>query len=155
MGTGRRVFRASSFKALLLDCELENLEFDNTALENESLSFELIDKKTLTNNETSLKSVFSLLVNAHYQTRPADLQAILNDDNLSVACLKFQKQIIAVALINKEGHLDIETNTAICEGNLRLKGELLPQSIMANFGLREAGELLFYLLRTVKLVYLI
>jgi len=134
---------AASYRALLLNCALPQVEIDHSAPAL-SAHFDTLSRQQLSENETDLRDIFALLINAHYQTRPADLQRILGDDNLSIAVLRIQSKIVGVALINHEGSLDAQASQAICEARLRLKGQLLPQSIMLNFGLAEAGVMRFY-----------
>jgi len=135
----------SSYKALLLNNDLTPIKHELTShsFTNE-ISFELITKKDLANNESDLKAVFSLLTNAHYQTRPADLQSLLIQQKLHTAVLRWKGQVIAVALINQEGQLTSLQCQQIADGEQRLKGELLPQSLMLHFGLTQAGSLSYF-----------
>ncbi len=97
-----------------------------------------IDKKELIEDSTMLSELFGLLVSAHYQTKPSDLMHMLDDDLVSIHVSQFNEQIIAVALLIKEGDIDAKTATDIFEGTRRLKGHLVAQSLAANAGIENA-----------------
>ena len=129
------------FKTFLLDADLSEAKAPSKS---PSYKFVMLNKNILIENELMLRQVFALLVNAHYQTRPADLAQILSNPNLSVYALTESDQILAVALINKEGSLSKDLCNKIWSGQQRLKGELLPQSIIINHGVKTLGEMSFY-----------
>jgi len=97
-----------------------------------------IDKKELIEDPAILSELFGLLVSAHYQTKPSDLMHMLDDDLVSIHVTQFNEQIIAVALLIKEGGIDAKTATNIFEGTRRLKGHLVAQSLAANAGIENA-----------------
>ncbi len=97
-----------------------------------------IDKKGLIEDSAMLSELFGLLVSAHYQTKPSDLMHMLDDDLVSIHITQFNEQIIAVALLIKEGGIDTKTATDIFEGTRRLKGHLVAQSLAANAGIENA-----------------
>jgi len=91
--------------------------------------FEVISVQQLLSDQSFLTELFSLLVNAHYQTKPSDLEKLFNDKQLSILVLKQNQQLLAVALINSEGQLDIDITKQIFLGERRLKGHLVAQSL--------------------------
>lgn len=95
----------------------------------------------LLEDETLLREVFALLVAAHYRTRPSDLQALLDDHNRSVWLLRDQQQLVAVCWLNQEGPLEPELAKAVHQGQRRLHGELLPQSLLTHAGDLQAANL--------------
>ncbi len=97
-----------------------------------------INKTELINNPAMLSELFGLLVSAHYQTKPSDLMHLLDDDLVSIHVTKLDEQIIAVALLIKEGGIDSKIATDIFEGTRRLKGHLVAQSLAANAGIENA-----------------
>ena len=131
---------AFSFKALLLDAEPINdvLILD---CQLDDCRFELIDRNALAKDETSLSELFGLMVLAHYRTRPSDLQLMLDRDDVSVYVMRYQGHIVASAWLVKEGELDDDLSQAIHGGTRRLKGHLLPQSLLAHAGITTAGSL--------------
>ncbi|WP_444994148.1 GNAT family N-acetyltransferase [Aliikangiella sp. IMCC44359] len=134
----------SCFKALLLGNQLKELN-KTTLVSYDELYFRLVDKSTLKYDENLLTQIFVLLINAHYQTRPADLERILTDNNLLITTLTDRSGVIhAVALICQEGNLNQTIIQTIYESKKRLKGELLPQSLIANYGMQNTGKMSFY-----------
>ena len=131
---------AFSFEALLLDAVPVADELITDAQVN-SANFELIDRQQLINDEQSLRELFGLMVLAHYRTRPSDLQMMLDRDDIKVYAMRYQGHIIASAWLVKEGCLDDDLANAIYAGERRLKGHLLPQSLLAHIGIPAAGSL--------------
>lgn len=86
-----------------------------------------------------LNQVFTLLVNAHYQTKPSDLKALLNDQNLSIIIQQQADQILAVALVSHEGGFDLATSCEIYEGKRRPTGHLIAQSLTFHSGFIQAA----------------
>ncbi len=133
---------AFSFQALLLDsvpAQDDLISNANTDL----CIFEQVDRKQLINDEQSLRELFGLMVLAHYRTRPSDLQMMLDRDDITVYALRYQGHIVASAWSVKEGELDDDLATNIHAGKRRLKGHLLPQSLLAHAGITTAGSLCY------------
>lgn len=131
---------AFSFKALLLDAS----PVDDALIEHCQLVdcvLEKIDRKQLIEDETSLAELFGLMVLAHYRTRPSDLQLMLDREDVSVYVMRYQGHIVASAWLVNEGGLDDQLAQAIHGGIRRLKGQLLPQSLLAHVGITSAGSL--------------
>ncbi len=134
------VLEAFSFKALLLDAEpvadslIANAGFEQCVIER-------LEKQTLLENETQLRQLFGLMVQAHYRTRPSDLQLLLDSDDISFYVVRYQGQIVASVWLVDEGSLTSELSEAVYHGKRRLKGHLLPQSLLAHTGLLSAGPL--------------
>lgn len=131
---------AFSFKALLLDAGPVGDDFVQ-ACQPADCRFELIDRDALVNDETRLSELFGLMVLAHYRTRPSDLMMMLDRDDISVYVMRFQGHIVASAWCVLEGELDSDLAEAIYAGQRRLKGHLLPQSLLAHAGIAGAGDL--------------
>lgn len=134
------VLEAFSFKALLLDAVPVADELIGECQLADCV-FEKIDRKQLIEDETSLAELFGLMVLAHYRTRPSDLQWMLDRDDVSVYVMRYQGHIIASAWLVDEGGLDDDLSSAIHGGTRRLKGQLLPQSLLAHVGITHAGSL--------------
>lgn len=133
---------AFSFEALLLNAEpvvhklIEKAQVD-------LCNFEKITQKQLLNDEQSLRELFGLMVLAHYRTRPSDLQMLLDHADISIYIARYQGHIIASAWLVNEGELDNDLAQAIHAGERRLKGHLLPQSLLAHAGISCAGSLAY------------
>lgn len=136
-------FEKSGYNALLLNYQLNPIG-EESKFDMSQLKHQIISKTQLMNNEAALRDVFALLVNAHYQTRPADLKMMLTSPTNQVHAITINEKIIAVALVNFEGNISSQTCELIHKGDKRLKGELLAQSIVAHSGLIDAGALHFY-----------
>ena len=131
---------AFSFESLLLNAVpvADDLIKD---VQLEQCHFECIDRHALIHNEQDLRELFGLMVLAHYRTRPSDLQMMLDRDDVSVYVVRYQGHIVASAWLVKEGGLDDELSANIHAGHRRLKGHLLPQSLLAHAGMIDAGGL--------------
>ena len=118
-------------RALLLDASFADIDeseiFDTiTPLD---LSFKKIKINELLHNRMMLESLFGLLVQAHYQTSPNDLQQLLNAPNIRVlvACIEQtgKMHIIGAVLCIEEGKLN--------PGKARAHGHLVPQLLTKNY----------------------
>tara|TARA_R110001606_G_scaffold361754_5_gene515023 strand:+ start:17293 stop:19332 length:2040 start_codon:yes stop_codon:yes gene_type:complete len=137
---------AFSFKGLLLDAMPVADELISNC-QSADCVFEKIDRRQLiedvedVKNETDLTDLFGLMVLAHYRTRPSDLQMMLDREEVSVYVMRYRGHIVASAWLVSEGGLDDELAQAIHGGRRRLKGQLLPQSLLAHVGISNAGAL--------------
>ena len=128
-----------SFEALLLDAEPADDQL-LSIMELEQVEFEIIEPSELASNETLLREMFGLMVTAHYRTRPSDLQLLLDRQDISVAVLRAGGHIVASAWLVDEPALDDDLAQKVFDGQRRLKGHLLPQSLLAHAGLASAGK---------------
>ncbi|WP_404972875.1 tRNA(Met) cytidine acetyltransferase TmcA [Aeromonas sp. BIGb0445] len=99
-----------------------------------------ITQQALASDEALLNQVFGLLVLAHYQTTPSDLRILLESPDLDIHLLEQESGLLGVALVAREGHIPAELAEEIWAGRRRPRGHLLPQSLLAHAGLREAGD---------------
>jgi tRNA(Met) cytidine acetyltransferase len=88
-----------------------------------------------------LQQVFSLLSLAHYQTQVKDLAALLDNSQLRVFTLEQQGQVLACALISIEGSISTSLTNAIYQGERRLQGHLLAQSLAFHLARPELAQL--------------
>lgn len=138
---------------LLLDAEPASAERVETAVGGPlpqerrrrfaALRFEQPLRDRLAEDDDLLRQLFGLLVQGHYQTRPNDLRMLLDDPGVSVAHLSIDHCVLATALIAREGGLNTELQQPIFDGRRRPRGHLLPQTLSAHAGLREAPALSF------------
>ncbi|PCI66506.1 MAG: hypothetical protein COB38_10205 [Gammaproteobacteria bacterium] len=109
------------------------------------IKYQTISKENLLQNETLLTSVFSLLTEAHYQTRPSDLERMLSDPQLKTYVgIDKDKQVVSACLIVVEGQINNSDCVKISRGKLRIDGQLLPQSLISTKGIISAGELVYW-----------
>ncbi|WFE69368.1 GNAT family N-acetyltransferase [Thiomicrospira sp. R3] len=102
-------------QALLLDADIDPLETHST----EKLTIKQLDLLKLT--PVQLKPIFGLLVQAHYQTSPADLQQYLSAPDLCLYVAYQGQACVGVLLITREGALHGIPRQR------RVKGHLVPQ----------------------------
>ena len=122
------------FKALLLDAEIAP-----AGIEPSSAHYELLDKTQLLHSPALLSSLFGLLVNAHYQTSPADLVNLLDDDGLHIWLCRNGDNVLGCCLIIDEGGFSKELAEQVMYGARRPKGHLLAQSLAAHLGIADAA----------------
>lgn len=106
---------------------------------NASLRMERIDQARLGGDAELLRSLFALLVLAHYRTTPGDLRILLDSPNLQICALMQQGQPLACVLVAEEGALPDTLTQAIWEGRRRPRGHMLPQTLIAQEGWREVA----------------
>jgi len=140
------------FETCLLNAELPRLscseQVNDSALTSINLPvFKVITAKELVADEILLRQVFAVLVTAHYQTKPSDLQLLLDNSKVQVACLfssgKEAADIIAVALLMNEGASDSVEEidvSAIKNSQRRLRNQFLPQSLLTHCGFEQAFD---------------
>ncbi len=124
-------------RALILDPELNQNEIDS----NDSAVFRLENRNKLVADEARLRSIFGLLMLAHYQTTPDDLRHMLDAPNIDVFTLNIGNNVVATALVAIEGSLDENLIEQIHRGERRPKGHLLPQTLIFQCNLPDAGVL--------------
>ena len=105
---------------------------------------ECLSQQRLVKDEQSLKALFSLLVSAHYQTRPSDLVRLLDHDNDRIFILCYQNKTIATALLTREGGFSSQLAEAIYNGQRRPQGHLIPQTLATHAGIKQAPCLTGY-----------
>ena len=86
-----------------------------------------------------LNQIFSLLINAHYQTKPSDLSALFNDKNQTIIAMQQGAQVLAIAIVNHEGNFNNEISNQIYLGKRRPSGHLIAQSFTFHSGFKEAA----------------
>lgn len=119
-------------QALLLDANTTELnEIDLNNIVANELNFEQIDSKQLIANPALLKTLFGLLVQAHYQTSPNDLQQLLNAPNIKIIIARPNLQesmpnvILGAVLCIEEGKISPSAG--------RAHGHLVPQLLTKHY----------------------
>jgi tRNA(Met) cytidine acetyltransferase len=158
------------FNTCLLNTELptltttitsqSNINIDNSSLSNqqtlEQPVFKVITAKELVVNEVLLQQVFAILVTAHYQTKPSDLQLLLDNPQVQLACAfssnHCNAELLAVALLMSEGHGNGVTDDdirAVKKSQRRLRNHFLPQSLFSHCGFEQAFS--FHYVRIMRI----
>lgn len=127
-------------QALLLDVDLTPLQAGERL--GDDVAYRCLDRDALAQNEALLRQLFGLLVTAHYQTRPSDLRQMLDAPDISIHVLEQAGEILAVALLSREGGLDVVLTAAIHAGKRRPHGHPIPQTLTFHAGIRGAAQLL-------------
>ena len=154
------------FEACLLNAELpritENLQVNNLS----SLVFKRFSAVELAHDESLFKQVFSVLVTAHYQTKPSDVKMILDNDQVQLVCLLSEEltnpKVVAVALLINEGSsgsksnsnpdsnlIDSQLVSAIQQSKRRLKNHFVPQSLLTQCGIEYAFD--YHYIRVMRI----
>jgi len=150
------------FDACLLNAELPSLNNScrNAPLTviNNQLECKHFTSKDLLADEHLLRSVFSILVTAHYQTKPSDVQMLLDNKQVQLVCListdREVEQVIAVALLMNEGKLTkegiIESKVdAVKKSQKRLRDNFIPQSLLTQCGVEQAFD--YHYIRVMRI----
>lgn len=124
-------------RTFLLDYEFPDLAADFSVT---AVGYQQVSKQQLRQQPQLLSDIFSLLVNAHYQTSPNDLMHLLGDEAMSVYVAKCGQQIVGCILAVREGGLDAELITQIQFGTRRPRGQLAPVTLANQLGLTEAAQ---------------
>ncbi len=121
-------------RSLLLDVQLP--ELDQRAQGTTPVIIK-IDRADLSNGEPLLRALFGLLVNAHYQTRPSDLRALLDCPDRHLWLALADDAVVGVLLTVVEGGFDTDMAHEIMQARRRPRGHLLPQSLAVHADLED------------------
>jgi len=124
------------FEVCLLKADFT--ELDNLALSEQENEMVELSKAQLATNESILRQIFSILVTAHYQTKPSDLKMMLEHPSIQIFATVSNDKVLAVALAMNEGKLDHALIEAIKQGQRRIKSHFLPQSLLTQCLTQEA-----------------
>ncbi|OEE32503.1 tRNA(Met) cytidine acetyltransferase TmcA [Vibrio ordalii] len=105
-----------------------------------TLNIEHLDKAQLIANPTRLAAIFSLLVNAHYQTSPNDLFHFLADDKVQLVAAMVGEVCVGCLLTVREGGLCSALVEEIQRGKRRPKGHLVPVCLANQVGITQAAQ---------------
>jgi tRNA(Met) cytidine acetyltransferase len=108
-----------------------------------------VERDELARDEGLLRSLFGLLVGAHYRTTPGDLERMLDAPNLAVHAVVHQGRVLGATLVAREGGLSRADTEALDRGEWRIRGHALADTLIVHAGYPEAGEL--QLVRSVRI----
>lgn len=107
----------------------------NQSTSDQPLYLQQHSKAQLAANPVLLHQIFELLVNAHYQTSPDDLQRMLDAPDMHIYSLQRQGQLLGAMLVMVEGGSPLSSLAdAISLGQRRVQGHLLAQNLSAYLG---------------------
>lgn len=128
------------FQALLLKTDIENLTLP-ASLAPQDCSVRRVHRDELLSNKALLQQIFGLLVAAHYRTSPADLRKLLDGPNIQVYVMQWEQVVVGACLLAQEGGLEAELVDKIAKGERRVRGHLIPQTLISHVGLPDAASL--------------
>lgn len=146
------------FDTCLLNAELTEISVDANKCDPSTFLFKQFKPRELVKNEGLLKQVFSILVTAHYQTKPSDVRMLLDNEHVQLVCLlykcKEEYQVASVALLMSEGRsksssISDEEVNAMSESKRRLKNHFVPQSLLTQCGIDSAFD--YHYLRVMRI----
>lgn len=100
----------------------------------------LVERAGLAVDESSLRAIFGLLIQAHYRTTPADLRALLDAPDGAVMTLGSTTAPAGVVVWSDEGGFEAALADQVALGQRRPRGHLLAQSLAVHAGERGALE---------------
>ncbi len=124
-------------KCFLLDFDFESFQ---QSIDASNLKFCMVSKDELLANPELTHHIFSLLVNAHYQTSPNDLFHLLSDPKMCVYVAIYSGKVVACILSVNEGELEPSLIEDIQLGKRRPKGHLVPVTIANQLGIAVAAH---------------
>ncbi|OLO05146.1 GNAT family N-acetyltransferase [Salinicola socius] len=103
-----------------------------------------LDREALARDDALLRSIFGLLVQAHYRTSPSDLRQLLDGPDLHLLAAFVgdavgKPQAIGICVVQQEGGFDATLANAIYRGQRRPRGHLLAQSLATHGGFEAAA----------------
>jgi len=105
-------------------------EGDEQAIQSTAeVTFKVEDIASLSKQPKRLHALFSLLVQAHYQTTPNDLQQLLSAPNLTILTASQNSTLVGVVLCVKEGK--------IMPQDERVHGHLVPQLLVHHYAVSD------------------
>lgn len=129
-------------KLLILDGETDTnthlCAVNKSKISSSSLFVRAVNSQVILQDERLLRAIFTLLVEAHYQTRPADLRQLLDVPYLHLWIAEEMNtdgganKVVGVLLAYEEGGFDTAADgmlNGIVSGQRRPQGNLLSQSL--------------------------
>lgn len=125
--------------------ELSQLDLSQILLSQIELS--LVSKQQLIKNAELFRSIFGLLVTAHYQTTPNDVMQVLASDEIQVYQISYlnedsleKPKVIGCLLVSMEGGLDSQLIKDIQLGVRRPKGHLAAAYLTNHLAMNQPAE---------------
>ncbi len=135
--------------ALLLDVDLPETAPCALAPHLQRSTPLVLDRDAMAADEDLLRSLFGLLVQAHYRTTPGDLHRLLDAPNLTTHAIVQGKRVLAAALVAREGGLPPSTCARLARGQGRIRGHALADTLITHAQRPDAGAMA--LVRSVRI----
>lgn len=135
------------FECLMLDAEPnpavdspDNKTFDcENGYENPAFQEESLDN--LVEDEHRLRQIFGLLSLAHYQTRPSDLQVLLDGANNRLFTISLADAVVGVTLVSLEKPMADDIAKKVWKNQRRPKSSPTIELLCAQLGILESSKL--------------
>ena len=102
------------------------------------IEYQEIDSLILLKDKKLLANIFEMLVAAHYQTSPDDLQRLLDSPESKIFVATHSAMVIGVAQLVEEGGEKLhDIANQIATNTKRVKGHLVAQNIAASYNVAE------------------
>ena len=125
-------------RSLILDSELDSIDPSSDV---NLCRYVRFDRARLAAYPNQLRSLFGLLLHAHYRTTPNDLHRLLDAPNIELHGLILNGQVAAATMVALEGQLSPKLCDDIYWGRRRLRGHALPETLISHSIMPEAGRL--------------
>ena len=129
-----------TFRALLLDAEPAVIAGD-VPFDVQQIVVEQLHRDELLQNEALLRQLFGLLISAHYRTTPADLQHLMDAQNLHLWVGWLDECPVGAMLVADEGPLPQALHEPVMNGKRRPADHLLPLTLATRCGCPEVLDL--------------
>jgi tRNA(Met) cytidine acetyltransferase len=148
------------FECFALNSEPRGLAIDFNQQQIQQAQCRHISQQELAGNPALLEELFSLLVQAHYQTRPSDIRDILDAPGLAIYGTFISASntlyLVSACLISYEGRLKSEEQDLInhiSKGIRRPQGHLIPQVLTLH--MNQESALLLAGARVIRIATLV
>ncbi|TRX54563.1 tRNA(Met) cytidine acetyltransferase [Thalassomonas sp. M1454] len=125
-----------TFDSLLLDATLPKVCLQ----QNVEIEYKNLSGSQLLLTPGLLTQVFSLLVSAHYQTKPSDLKMLLDNERVRLVLQIQNEQLLGVVFLLAEGDIEQALSADIKHSLRRIKGHFTPQSLLVHCAVEQAFE---------------
>jgi tRNA(Met) cytidine acetyltransferase len=160
-GSGDPV-EAMMFHSCLMNAELPEQQHLTVWGESDALSLIEVSAEQLIADDNLLQVIFAILVTAHYQTSPSDLQLLLDHPHIKLFVLVqgdlAPDTIVAVSMVMQEGVStlpdagSLQTLAQLQQGKRRLRDQFLPQSLYCQAGFQQAFNFRYW--RVIRIAVL-
>lgn len=111
---------------------------DEIKLISNELQIKSVSGKELINDEMLVKKIYGILSSCHYQTQPSDLRLLLDDPRNIIYYAESSGHIVGV-LWGMFEQISEKLVENVFLGTRRPKGNLIPQTLVAHSGFKNAG----------------
>ena len=132
--------RQDQLEILLNDLLWLKPELEPVVVDADDIELQVYTKQQLSQDIPRLKSIYTLLISAHYRTRPSDLRQLMEDENQRVIVAGSGDRVAGVLLLNREGGFDPDLSVEVFFGRRRPQGHLFAQMLTAQAGIRHFAE---------------